>query len=291
MHPLLILALYCALIVIGSLLGGWLPLWLRLTHLRTQLLMSFVAGLMLGVALFHLLPHAAMELDSIDRAVHWVVLGLIVMFIMIRAFHFHQHEPISLDGSESTAASGDHACSHLAADLPKTTLNWLGLAFGLSVHTLIDGIALAASVMADAEETGAGPLFGLGTFLAVVLHKPLDALSITALMTAGRWSTRARRLVNVGFSLMCPLGALCFFAGIERLPADQDIVLGATIGFAAGVFLCISLADIMPELELHTHNRFRLSFALLAGIALAYGIHMIEPVHSHSHDQHVHSSG
>ena len=73
------------------------------------------------------------------------------------------------------------------------------------MHTLIDGIALAANVMADAEEEVAGTLLGLGTFFAVFLHKPLDALSITALMTAGGWSPRARWLVNVGFSLVCPL--------------------------------------------------------------------------------------
>ena len=290
MHPILILAVYCGLIAVGSLLGGWLPLWFRLTHLRMQLLMSFVAGLMLGVSFFHLLPHAVVELDSVDTAVRWMMIGFIVMFVLIRAFHFHQHEPMLPNASESSSSPTDHDCSHHESHFPRTTLNWLGLAFGLSVHTLIDGIALAANVMADAEEKVAGTLLGLGTFLAVFLHKPLDALSITALMTAGNWSARARWLVNLGFSMVCPLGALCFFAGLKELPADQEMVLGAVLGFSAGVFLCISLADIMPELELHSHNRFRLSLALVLGIALAYGIHLVEPAHSHSHEQHVHSS-
>jgi zinc and cadmium transporter len=291
MHPILTLAVYCGLIAVGSLLGGWLPLWVRLTHLRMQLLMSLVAGLMLGVSLFHLLPHAVVELDSVDTAVSWMMIGFIVMFVMIRAFHFHQHEAIVADASTSTVAPAEHGCSHHATHFPLTTLNWLGLAFGLSVHTLIDGIALAANVMADSEEGVASAFLGLGTFLAVFLHKPLDALSITALMTSGNWSHRARQAVNLAFSMMCPLGALCFFGGMKELPAEQELVLGAVLGFSAGVFLCISLADIMPELELHSHNRFRLSFALLLGIALAYGIHLIEPAHAHLHEQHVHSSG
>ena len=290
MHPVLLLSLYCGLIAIGSLCGGWLPLWVHMTHLRTQLLMSFVAGLMLGVGFFHLLPHAVEELHSVDVAVRWVVLGLIVMFALIRAFHFHQHEPFPLDSPELTAPA-EQPCSHdHARHLPRTTLNWFGLALGLAVHTLIDGIALAANVMADAELGTGGWALGLGTFLAVALHKPLDALSITALMTAGGWSVRARQLVNFAFALVCPLGAMCFFAGVEAISADQEMVLGAVLGFSAGVFLCISLADIIPELELHSHNRLKLSGALLAGIALAYGIHAIEPTHAHSHAEHVHES-
>jgi len=290
MHPIFILVVYCGLIATGSLCGGWLPLWFRLTHLRMQLLMSLVAGLMLGVSFFHLLPHAVMELDSVESAVNWMMIGFIFMFVLIRAFHFHQHEPLLPDASVATVASAEHVCSHQESHFPRTTLNWLGLAFGLSIHTIIDGIALAANVMADAEAGTAGALLGLGTFLAVALHKPLDALSITALMTAGNWSLRARQAVNVAFSMVCPLGALCFFAGMNELPADQELVLGAVLGFSAGVFLCISLADIMPELELHSHNRFRLSFALLLGIVLAYGIHLIEPAHFHSHEHHVHLS-
>ncbi|EMI19064.1 putative membrane protein, partial [Rhodopirellula maiorica SM1] len=53
-----LLAVYCILIIAGSVTGGWLPALMRMTHLRTQLLMSFVAGLMLGIAMLHMLPHA-----------------------------------------------------------------------------------------------------------------------------------------------------------------------------------------------------------------------------------------
>jgi len=55
---MILLASYCALILLASLLGGWLPLMVRLTHTRLQVATSFVAGLMLGVGLLHLVPHA-----------------------------------------------------------------------------------------------------------------------------------------------------------------------------------------------------------------------------------------
>ena len=46
--PSTVLLIYCVCIVLASLAGGWLPSVLRLTHLRMQLTMSMVAGLMLG---------------------------------------------------------------------------------------------------------------------------------------------------------------------------------------------------------------------------------------------------
>ena len=55
------LSLYCVLIPAVSLVGGWIPLLVKLTHRRMQIAISFVSGVMLGVALLHLLPHAVLE--------------------------------------------------------------------------------------------------------------------------------------------------------------------------------------------------------------------------------------
>ncbi len=46
MSPFVLLLVYCLLIVAASLAGGKLSSLLRMTHLRTQLLMSGVGGLM-----------------------------------------------------------------------------------------------------------------------------------------------------------------------------------------------------------------------------------------------------
>ena len=60
---------------------------------------------------------------------------------------------------------------------------------------------------ADRDSGRASVLAGLGTFLAVALHKPLDSLSITTIMISQGWSARSRQAVNLGYSLICPLGA------------------------------------------------------------------------------------
>ncbi|MFP6695050.1 MAG: iron permease, partial [Pirellulales bacterium] len=68
------LAVYCVLIVFASLFGGWLPSLMRLTHMRLQLMMSAVGGLMLGIGLFHLLPHAVNPSVPLGDAIFWLML-------------------------------------------------------------------------------------------------------------------------------------------------------------------------------------------------------------------------
>jgi zinc and cadmium transporter len=260
-----------------------------------QLMMSFVGGLMLGVAVLHLLPHSVAEQGSIDRAAGWLLGGLLTMFLLIRVFHVHAHEHGDVgDVVDAHRHAHDHehgvACDHgHHHEHPPAkgshAFSWLGLALGLSLHTLIDGLALGAAVAAEAHGQHGFALFGFGTFLAVALHKPLDALSITSLMAAGGWKKNDIRLANAIFALMCPLGAIAFFIGLAGLFAEQHAVVGSALAFAAGVFLCISLADLLPEVAFHTHDRVRLTLVLLAGIALAWAIGFLEPAHTHSHPE------
>jgi zinc and cadmium transporter len=122
---------------------------------------------------------------------------------------------------------------------------------------------------------------GLGVFLAILLHKPLDALSITSLMRAGGWGGGARLAANLGFALLCPLGAVLFVWGVGFLD-DQAFVVGCALAFSAGVFLCISLGDLLPEVHFHSHDRVKLTLVFLVGIALAYGLRFVEPGFTHA---------
>lgn len=318
MSSSLLIFLYCVLVAAASLFGGWLPSFLKLTHTRLQLTMSLVAGLMLGVGLWHLLPHGVVEIqishqgNALDLALWWLMIGLVTMFFLIRAFHIHHHSTGDEDDTAEEPrqkpivapqglaivethvhgpscnhdhAHHDHGHGHSHGDedfVPKHPLAWVGLFFGLALHTLIDGLALGASVAGPHAGEEAG-LMGLGTFLAIALHKPLDALSIQSLMRAGGWSPEWRAAVNLGFALMCPIGALIFFFGVDAkwFGGMDHLIVGCALAFSAGVFLCISLGDLLPELHFHSHDQAGLSFALLLGIALAYGIRFLEPEHAH----------
>jgi len=287
--PVLLLAMYCLCITAASLFGGWLPSLVRLTHTRMQLTISFIGGFMLGIALFHMLPSAVGELgpNSISRATLWMATGLLAMFFLIRLFHFHEHDSAEIPDRlerppESHVIDSDHTAGPMEHGFRSEhphEVSWIGVAAGLTLHTLAEGIALAATVQSDAGTESDRLLLGLGTFLAILLHKPLAAVSITSLMVVAGRSDHWRNVMNVGFSLMCPLGAGLFFLGIEQYAGHEHLLVGCALAFSAGTFLCISLADLLPEMELHSHNRLPLSAMLLLGITLSWLISSIEPEH------------
>jgi len=274
--PTVLLVSYCTAIALFSLLGGLLPNWIRMTHTRTQVVMSFVSGLMLGVAFYHLLPHSIAWLGgpaAADASVWWLMVGLIVMLLLLRMFHFHQHD---FSGDEH-----HHDCDHPHDQPSSHQLSWVGIALGLGLHTIIDGVALGAVIQGESFNGQVTGLLGLGVFLAILLHKPLDAMSITAVMGAGGWSATSRTTANVVFALMCPLGALLFFFGVDYLGDGRAYAVGAALAFSAGAFICIALSDLLPEVQFHSHDRLKLTVAFLLGIILAYAIGGIEPDDAH----------
>jgi zinc transporter ZupT len=96
-----LLAGYCTLVTLASLGGGWLLIWMRPTHTRVQVATSFVAGLMLAIALLHFLPDAMDQLHAIDQVAGWMLGGFLGMFFLQRFFHFHHHDTPEGDPEDS----------------------------------------------------------------------------------------------------------------------------------------------------------------------------------------------
>lgn len=285
-----LLVIYCALVLSASLAGGWLPLMMRLTHTRLQLAISFVAGLMLGIALLHFLPHAAEELGSLDRTVAWVLGGFLAMFFLQRFFHFHHHdlpEGDPEDCGHQCHGEHQHEQAHVHHELTLAAksakqLSWVGIVVGLTLHSLLDGLALAAAVEAGTQ--GAIGLAGFGVALAVILHKPFDALAVSTLMTASGRSRFSRHLLNGLFALATPMGVGLFYLGASQFAESNAIFVGCALAFCAGTFLCIACSDLLPELQFHSHDPFKLSAALLLGLGVAVMIGQADPEHNHEHD-------
>jgi zinc and cadmium transporter len=259
--PLVLLTLYCLVVFLAALAGGWLPALFQLTHSRLQTAISFVGGLMLGLALLGMLPHALEHLGAPAVALRWLLAGFLGMFLLQRFLPFHHHDVA--EGSPVEPCGHTHSLAERGA----RNLSWAGVALGLSLHSIFDGLALAAAVAAG-NQTNCGAL-GLGTALAVILHKPFGALAISTLMVASHTSKQSRRWVNLAFAAVTPIGALLFFVGAGHLAHSHPAWVGAALAFCAGTFLCIACADLLPELQFHSHDRLKLSVALLLGMATA----------------------
>lgn len=295
---LLLLLVYSTAIFAVSLLGGKLSAIVTMTHTRTQLVMSLVAGFLLGVAMYHLLLHSLEDIPGPyagEIAVGCAVLGVIMIIVLLRIFRFHHHE-FDQDAVPGTDHQGHHEHhghhdhhDHQGA-MEVNPRSVFGVATGLGLHTITEGIALGASMRVGLMHDGGTMLAGLGVFLAIMMHKPLDAYSIIGLMRVSGYKNRACTLTNIGFALLCPLVTVFTFFGVGLLSQlDEMHVIGYVMAFAAGVFLCISLSDLLPEIQFHSHDRGILILAFLIGIGLAYALfhfesetmHGLDTLHSH----------
>ena len=237
-----------------------------------------------------------------DYAAGSAVLGLLAMFFTIRIFHVHGHEPheeaLQPDAECGQELGHTHQHVHGPGDACPNAhgagpyeRRWPASRPGVG-RTVYRFGALHADRRHGFGRQRGGSLASTRrpgvdrrrTFAAVILHKPLDALSITSIMlvAAGRPATV---IVNLVFSLMCPLGALAFYFGVQSLGDGASLVVGCALGFAAGAFLCISLADLLPEVQFHRHDLLKLSTALMLGVLLAWAIGFLEPEHAHEHPE------
>lgn len=274
--PAVLLSIYCVAALFATLMGGMLPTLLHLTHTRLQMAVSFVGGLMLGLSLLGMLPHALGQLKSIQSTAAWVLCGFVAMFLLQRFLPFHHHDVA--DGSPVEPCGHTHSLAERSA----SGLSWIGVALGLSLHSVFDGVAMAAAVSAGHQANH--DALGLGTALAVILHKPFGALAITTLMVASRASRATLRWVNLAFALVTPVGAVLFFFGAEQFAGGHSPWVGQALAFCAGTFLCIATSDLLPELQFHTHDRVKLTVALIVGLVIAVAMTQLGHPEHGSHE-------
>lgn len=277
--------LYCALIAFASMVGGYLPLAGRIPHVRLQVYLSLSAGAMLGAAFFHMLPEAAEQAPR--QFGTWLACGVIGLYMIERFLSPHSHE--APDGDEDPHAHAhaehephcDHSHSHEApapqhSAAPKVA-GWSAVV-GLFIHTILGGVALGSAVLAaDAPRD-----LGLAVFLATLLHKPADSLTISTLLLKGGTARRRAFWVQIVFASLIPLGVVLFHLWRSTFATAAGPFTGRVLAFSAGTFICIALSDLLPEVQFHSHDRVKLFLAVLTGAALMWATALIESA-SHAH--------
>jgi zinc and cadmium transporter len=306
--------IYSLLIPIASLLGGHLPFRGQVTHSKLQFYLSLSAGVMLGAAFFHIMPDA-MEMVGKTKFGWWMSLGVVGLFCIERFIAPHSHE---IDGGHHHHGKHEHihvhesGGKHQHAQPEKGTVphlsephdhraaapavaGWMAVV-GLTIHTFMNGVGLGGAVQASSElaekPTMLGwALPGLAMFIAIVLHKPADALAISTVLTRKGVSRHLVGLVQLGFALMVPVGVVSFYLTRGAITKEmQNELTGAALAISSGTFLFIALSDLLPEVQFHRHDRFALFLALTSGVALMGGIALLEGHEDHNHGEHGHAA-
>ncbi len=304
------LTLYCVLVLLMSLIGGYVPFLKRVTHTGLQFFLTAAAGVMLGACFFHVMP------DAMEKAGPnfgwWMALGTIGLFCIERFIaphshelddhgHHHHHHDKEKAAEVLGHAEPHHDHSHDHRSAAPAVAGWMAV-LGLTIHTFMNGVGLAGAVQFDADTqagaTAHNPVLlllpGFALFLAIVLHKPFDALAISMVLSRKGTTQRKISLVQVGFALMVPVGVLAFIltrGAILKHMDDQEHFLnqltGAALAFSAGTFLFVALSDLLPEVQFHRHDRIPLFATLVAGVVLMGGIGFLE---GHDHGDHEHDN-
>ncbi len=260
-----ILSVYTGAILLGALAGGALPLFASVR--RSDLLLSFSAGVMLGAAFFHMLP------EAVDRGgsavVPFVVFGFLVLYLLERFVLVHvcaepgPNRRLSTAGAPLPHHEHEHDHDHHGQADPDGTgcdVHTVGVAawIGLSAHTLVDGFALGAASV--------DPQLGVLVFLAILAHKVPNSFSLSAILLSEGYSRGKAVAMNAAFAVMVPLGAGLYVVLRELAQVERFTALA--LAASAGTFLHLSLSDILPDLHRRGTSRWRLSAALVVGVAV-----------------------
>jgi zinc and cadmium transporter len=214
-----------ALAVAGS-VGGLLTASLLLLvreSVRARVMpwfVSYAVGTLLGAALFALVPEALESLRPAP-ALGALLSGILTFFVLEKLVIWrHSH-----DGDEE-GRGHQHRVT--------TTL----IVVGDAVHTFVDGAVIAAAALVSL------PL-GATTALAVAAHEIPQEVGDFAVLLAGGLS-RARALV---LNAASAAGGLTGAAAMLLFGAGVPVAVPYVLAFAAGNFLYVAMADLIPNLH------------------------------------------
>jgi zinc and cadmium transporter len=246
----LLLGLLSALLLLGTLAAAAVPLRLQPEPHRADLFIAFAAGILLGAAFLHLLPEAWAQLGP--RALLGMLAGALTLFLFERLL-----SELVAHGPEA------HAMMH-ETEGPEV----LGLAafFGLSLHTLSDGVALGAALKTAAW---------LAVFAAIFAHQLPVAFSLSALLRRSGRSSRSTLAYCGAFALTVPLGAFAYEGLAQAAPGLS--LLPWALAFSAGNFVHLALGDIIPDLRRRHTQLPQLLVGLLLGVGAMGALHLALP--------------
>jgi zinc and cadmium transporter len=206
-------------------------------------LVSFAAGGMLGAAFLDLLPEAMEKLAGSSWILLGTLAGIVVFFTIEMVLHWHHQ----------------HAHRHEEMIHPVGYLNIMGD----GLHNFIDGVIIASAYLISF------PL-GLITTIAVIMHEIPQEFGDFGILVYSGFSKSGALFINFMTALTAFAGAIFAFYFSGFVTNFSTLILP----FAAGNFIYIAVADLMPEIHRHTEKKILQSILnlllLLAGVALIY---------------------
>jgi len=225
------IAIPLATLTVVSAIGGGLVAFRLARDLTTAI--ALTGGIVVAVALFHVLPEAVESVGDPHRVGALAGLGFIAFFLLERAVVLHHRD------------EPEQARAHAEVGV-------LGAA-GLAVHTFIDGLGIGLAFGLD-ERTG------LLVLLAVVAHDFADGMNTVAFVLHQSGDRRRAWTWLVVVSIAPLAGAV---VGTTMQISEES--LAYALAAYAGFFLFMGGSDLLPHA--HEHPSVRRVAVTVAGFA------------------------
>ncbi|MBI5472082.1 MAG: ZIP family metal transporter [Ignavibacteriae bacterium] len=246
----LTIAFYGLIAALAEILGGALVVLRKQWPSSVQeYLLALSAGFILALVFIELIPESLRTIGL--QAPLYMLAGYSVL-------HFFEHTIVRhLHFGEET--------HHEAMVSKIASISTFG---GLFIHAFFDGFAISAGMQFD---------FALGVliFLAVLLHKIPEGLTIASVMLAAEHRRQTAFLASAAIGVATMLGVVSVF-----LLADvSSQVIGISFAFSAGIATYVGASDLIPEIN-HSKNRI-IPVMVFGGMALFYASKVLIAPHGH----------
>jgi ZIP family zinc transporter/zinc and cadmium transporter len=232
------LSIAAALAQIG---GGLLILReTRWPELWERRLLALGAGFLLALVVIELIPESIYLTNNAS-------LSMLAILVGFSALHFFEHTVVE------HMHFGEETHAHKAG----FNHSVFGAVGGLTIHAFFDGMAISAAAAAK-------PGLGILVFLAVVLHKVPEGLTVASVMVAGNRSAKEAKQASIALALATIAGALVVLLFVTL----DETLIGFLFAFSAGCGLYVAACDLIPEIN-KTRGR-QMPLIVLLGILLFY---------------------
>ena len=255
--------------VAGTGLGGLIGALLQKDSNRTvSLLLSFAAGIMLGVVCFDLIPEAIETNSGVMVVIAAVSIGVAVIYFLNYLIdrntnpevpHIDANHPKTADDLDELIHS-DHLGVHYARKENKFSLFVAGLvmASAIALHNVPEGMTIGASYASNGGAMGSAAIV-----LAVLigLHNIPEGMAVSVPLISGGMHRAKAVLITAMTGIPTILGALLGFWIGEIGPMG----LAFSLGFASGAMLYVVFGEILPQAILMYHSKLP-AFSAIAGL-------------------------
>ncbi len=212
---------------------GSLPLTWKLQGDLFDVFLSFGAGALLSAAFLHMIPSSIPDLGPSTGL--FLLAGYLLMVLIERFTMAHP--------------CGEEEC-------PNHRIGIVAL-LGLSVHSVIAGLALGVGIASAADISTTVALLS-----AILVHKIPETLALMSLLAISGWTGWTAAGMLLVFASMGPSGIIVG----SFLRGESPVFLSAALAVSSGTFLYIASADLLPHLHTKLKQKWRNFAAFLIGL-------------------------